>query len=148
MIAAHSPSGATRAGTRARLPSASNWPASLGAPIKAAATAILVAIFLGAVPTLAAPADDGQTAAARNWVLYQGRLATLVTPDDSNDLATAPTRFVYIGQAAACNLAVRWADGGTTAVTITALSPGVFHPIQIKRVMATNTTCTVIMAVY
>jgi len=110
--------------------------------------AVLVALFMFPFSALAAPADDGQTAGSRSWTLYQGRIATLVTPDDNNDLATAPTRFVYIGQAAACNLAVRWADGGTTAVTITALSPGVFHPIQIKRVMSTNTTCTVIMAVY
>ncbi len=112
----------------------------------------LLAAFLVALAnvTLAAPADDGQTAGARNWILFQGRLAVSVTPDDSNDLATAPTRFIYVSKAAStqCDLAVRFADGGTTAVTIPLLQIGVFHPIEVKRVMAANTTCTTVLAVY
>lgn len=98
----------------------------------------------------AAPADDGQTAGSRSWILFQGRLGVSVTPDDNFDLATAPTRFIYVSKAASsqCGLAVRFADGGTTAVTLPLMQVGVFHPIQVKRVMSTNTDCTTVIAVY
>jgi hypothetical protein len=69
----------------------------------------------------AAPADDGQTAGSRAWVLDQARLAVAITPDDSNDLATAPTRYIYtagiVTTGAPCVLVVRMADGGTTSST-------------------------------
>jgi hypothetical protein len=96
----------------------------------------------------AAPADDGQTAGTRAWTLNQARLAVAVTPDDANDLATAPTRAVWNGNAAVCNLAVRMADGGTTAVTFVSVQPGQILPFQVKRIMSTNTTCTNILALY
>jgi hypothetical protein len=60
-----------------------------------------------------------------------------ITPHDDNDLANV-TRGLYVGVAG--DVAVHMADGD--AVTFTALSAGVFHPIRVKRVLATGTAAT------
>lgn len=96
----------------------------------------------------AAPSDDGSTAGARAWTLNQGRSSVAVTPNDGADLAIKPTRALYNGNAAVCNIAVRMADDGVTATTYLSVQPGAFMPIQVNRVMATNTTCTGIVAIY
>lgn len=97
----------------------------------------------------AAPADDGQSAASRSWVLTQGRQFVAITPSDTNDLTIAPTRYINTAgiAGAVCVLAMRGADDGTTTTNVT-LSAGFLHPIQAKRIMATNTTCTSIVVVY
>src|SRR5258706_5288099 len=101
---------------------------------------------------LGAPADDGQIAGARTWILDQPRLGVAITPDDANDLAIAPTRFLYtagvVTTGAACVIVVRLADGGTTNLTFSFFAPGVLHRMEVKRVLATGTTCTGILALY
>jgi hypothetical protein len=71
-----------------------------------------------------------------------------VTPSDTVNL-TFPsginrTRGIYVGGAG--NISVIMADG-TTAL-LTALSVGVVHDLSIKRVNATGTTATAILALY
>lgn len=101
------------------------------------------------VAVWAAPADDGQSAGTRSWVLTQGRQFVAVTPSDSADLAIAPTRYIVTAgiAGAVCVLAMRGADDGTTTTNVT-LAAGILHPIQAKRIMAASTTCTSIVAVY
>lgn len=74
------------------------------------------------------------------------RRAVSVTPNDGADLSGI-TRGVYIGGAG--NLAVIFADDADAAPqTLTGLATGVWHPIQVRRIMATNTTATLILAGY
>lgn len=108
---------------------------------------IALCAMLFALAAIAAPADDGMNAGSRSWVLNQGRSFVAVTPSDGADLAIAPTRGIIVAGSAACVLAIRGADDGTTTTNVT-VAPGVAHPFQIKRVMATNTTCTGIVAIY
>lgn len=74
------------------------------------------------------------------------RRAAAVTPNDGADLAGI-TRGLYIGGAG--NVAVVFADDADGAVVIlTGLATGVWHPVQVRRVMSTNTTATPILAGY
>ena len=68
--------------------------------------------------------------------------AVAVTPSDSTDLPV--TRGLYVGGAG--NVAVTMADGGV--VTFTGATAGQFLPLQVTRVMSTNTTATLILALY
>lgn len=70
--------------------------------------------------------------------------AVVVTPNDSADLTTVPTKGIYVGVTG--DLKVTLNDGST--VTFTSLSSGVIHPLSVKRVWATGTTATSILAVY
>jgi hypothetical protein len=70
--------------------------------------------------------------------------AVAVTPSDTEDLAASPTKGIYIGGSG--NLKVAMAD--STVETFTALASGIIHPISVKRVYATGTTATNILAVY
>jgi hypothetical protein len=82
--------------------------------------------------------------------LNQGISARTVTKSDATILPG--TRGLYVGDAAACNLAVVFqADnvtGAGTAVTFTNVQPGSFLPLQVAKVMSTNTTCTLVLALY
>lgn len=74
--------------------------------------------------------------------------AVPVTPSDSADL-TFPsgvygTKYLYIGVAG--DVAVTTASGDD--VLLKALAAGVFHPISVKRIKATGTTATNILAAY
>ncbi|WP_240421651.1 spike base protein, RCAP_Rcc01079 family [Paenibacillus periandrae] len=71
------------------------------------------------------------------------RSALAVTPSNTVDLAEGATKYVYVG--ADGDLKVDMADG--TTVTFTALPAGVFHPLAVKRIHATGTTATGIVAV-
>jgi len=79
-------------------------------------------------------------------VINQGRKALAVTPSDTVDLTLGPTRGIY-GGGTACNLAVILADD-TAAVTLAGVAAGAFMPLRVKRVMATNTTCTGIVGLW
>ena len=68
--------------------------------------------------------------------------AVAITPDDDNDLATI-ARSVYIGGAG--DLAVIL-EGDTVAVTFSGMLVGVVYSIRAKRINATNTTATNIVA--
>ena len=66
-----------------------------------------------------------------------------VTASDSTDLGC--TRGIWVGGAG--NLAVRGV-GDTAAVTLVGVVAGTLLPIQVDRVMSTNTTATSIVALY
>lgn len=68
--------------------------------------------------------------------------AAAVTPSDSAYIAT--TKGIYVGGAG--NLAVEFANG--TTATFTAISIGIIHPISVRKVLATGTTATTILALY
>lgn len=70
--------------------------------------------------------------------------AVSVTPNDGADLATVPTNGLYLGASGDVKLTLQ--DG--SVVTFTALSGGMVHPIAAKRIWATGTTATSILAVY
>lgn len=74
--------------------------------------------------------------------------ALAVTPSDSLDLI-APvgvngTKYLYLGVTGDVSAIT---SGGDT-VTFIGLAGGVFHPISVRRVRATGTTATGILAVY
>jgi len=68
--------------------------------------------------------------------------AEAVTPSDSAGIPT--TRAIYVGGAG--NLAVTMLDG--QVVTFTGVPVGTTLYIQVTKVMATNTTATLILALY
>lgn len=72
--------------------------------------------------------------------------AYAVTPSDTNDLPNGPTKAIYIGDATAGNVSVI-TQGGQT-VTLENLQPGQIHFFAVKRVLATGTTATKILALY
>lgn len=67
--------------------------------------------------------------------------AVAVTPSDVTEISVP--RALYIGTTG--NLAVRMADGQT--ITFATVPVGVF-PVQVDKVMSTNTTATNIIALY
>lgn len=74
--------------------------------------------------------------------------AVSVTPSDTVSITfpsgTHYSKGIYVGVTG--NLVAVMADG--TVVTFTSLAAGVIHPISAKRVNATSTTATGILAVY
>lgn len=70
--------------------------------------------------------------------------AVAITPNDGVDLATKPTKGIYLGVSGDVKITL---NSGNT-VTFTNLSSGVIHPIAAKRIWATGTTATSILAVY
>ena len=69
--------------------------------------------------------------------------AVAVTPNDSTDLARTP-RAVYVGGAG--NLNVDMSDG--TTILFANLTAGTILPVRVKRVRATSTTATSLVALY
>lgn len=67
-----------------------------------------------------------------------------VVPSNTVDLPDGPTKGIYIGGAG--NLVADSAEG-QTSVSFVGLTPGVIHPIRVKRVR-TATTATNILAIY
>lgn len=70
------------------------------------------------------------------------RRAWAVTPDDNNDLADVATRL-YVGGAGA--ISVILADDASP-VTLTAVPVGSYLDMRIRRVRATGTTATALVA--
>jgi len=68
-----------------------------------------------------------------------------VTPSDTVDLPNV-SRGIYVGGQAG-NLRVNLADD-TTAIQFTSLAVGIVHPLAVKRVFATGTSATGIIALY
>ena len=66
-----------------------------------------------------------------------------ITPSDTVDLERN-TRGLYVGGIG--DVTVDMAGGGT--ITFVALSSGVIHPLQVKRVYATGTDASDIIGVY
>ena len=72
--------------------------------------------------------------------------AAAVTPSDTTDLAS-PTRAVYVG--ASGNLVVIFVgDQDAATTTLVGLAAGVWHPMQVRRILSTSTTATGIVAGY
>lgn len=67
-----------------------------------------------------------------------------VTPSDAVALVDGVTKGLYVGGAG--NISLLMADG--TSATFNAIAIGVIHPLGVKRVNATGTTATNILAVY
>lgn len=72
-----------------------------------------------------------------------GRDAAPVLPDDLADLPTLP-RALYVGQGG--TLAVRMAGG--QEVAFENLQGGMILPVRVRRVMATGTTATSLVALW
>ena len=70
--------------------------------------------------------------------------AVAVTPNDSVDLAVTPTKGIYVGGSGDLKVTLENGD----VVTFMSLSSGMIHPIAVKRIWATGTTATNILAVY
>lgn len=68
--------------------------------------------------------------------------AAAFTPSgDVTDLTAGPTRALYVGVTG--NVAVIFVgDKDADAVTLVGLAAGVWHPIQVRRILATGTTAT------
>jgi len=82
---------------------------------------------------------DGQKAGLLDWPATR---AIAVTPNDGTDL-TFVTRSLYVGGAG--NVSVDLADSGSSIVFI-GVPAGTFLPVRVKRVRATSTTATSIVA--
>lgn len=67
-----------------------------------------------------------------------------VTPSNTEDLPDGVAAAVYVGVSG--DLKVDTQKGET--VTLTALAAGVFHPIPVRRIYATGTSATDIVAGY
>lgn len=78
--------------------------------------------------------------------INQARRGALLTASDATTLSPV-TRAITIGDAAACNIAVVFADN-SSAVTLANRQPGVDYPYAIKKLMSTNTTCAAVIALY
>ncbi len=78
-----------------------------------------------------------------NPMIHTGPITKMaaVTPHDSTNMTT-PNRGLYIGGAG--NVSALLYDDDT-AVTLTALAVGVWHPIAVKRVNSTSTTASAIV---
>jgi len=107
---------------------------------------LLPIVLLGIV---AASAAWAQTPPTGSPSLNQALSARTVTKSDATILPA--TRGLYVGDAAACTLAVVFqADNVTgtgTAVTFSNVQPGSLLPFQVAKVMAA-TTCTLVVALY
>lgn len=70
--------------------------------------------------------------------------AVAVTPHDSTNLVPAPCRALWVG--AAGNVNALMADG--TTATFVGVPTGTLLPFAVRRVNATSTTATSIVALY
>jgi hypothetical protein len=68
----------------------------------------------------------------------------VITPSDTVDLARGLTDGVWVGGAG--NLVAVMENG--QARTLTGVTAGALLPLAVKRINATNTTATVILALY
>lgn len=79
-----------------------------------------------------------------NLEKLNARSAAVVTPADGSDLPRQPAMALYIGGAG--NVNVDTVDGQT--VLFSGLTAGSYLNVQVKRVRSTNTTATLIVALY
>ena len=72
--------------------------------------------------------------------------AVSVTPDDTTDLS-AVTNGIYLGAEGNLEVTLENMNDGES-VTFVGMKAGIIYPLRVKRVWATNTTATDILAVY
>lgn len=77
-------------------------------------------------------------------IMAQATAAKVVTPSDGVDLADGPTKGIWVGGAGA--IKVDMMDGDT--VTFSAVPVGTILPIRAKRIYATGTAATLMLALY
>jgi hypothetical protein len=112
-------------------------------PGVALAVIIGMSLVLWAIVISAAMAQNPPKGAD---TLNQGIQARLLTKSDTTVIQK--TRGLFIGDAAACNLTVRFVgDTVAQAVALNNVQPGELLPIQIIQLMAA-TTCTTVVAIY
>lgn len=92
-----------------------------------------------AIPAWAQTPPVGQN------VVSSGRQARLLTKSDTTVIPR--TLGLYIGDAAACAIAVLFA-GDTSPVTLANALPGTVYPWSVTKLMSANTTCTAVTAIY
>lgn len=95
----------------------------------------------------------GTAAAARAQVppvmpTNQAQSAIAVSPSDTVDLPNGITLGVFNGNATACNIAITAMKDGATATTWANVQSGAVLPVRAKRIWATNTTCSNLLALY
>lgn len=69
-----------------------------------------------------------------------------VTSNDSTDLPNGVSRAIYVGGAG--TIACQMATGNTVSFTVPTNATGFVLPFRIKRILATGTTATAIVALY
>jgi hypothetical protein len=106
--------------------------------------ALALALAWGLTIALDAPAV-AQRPPSGQPVLNQSISAALLTKSDST--VFAQTRGLYIGDAAACNLGLKFVND-SAAVTFANAQPGATYPFSVKQLMSANTTCTAVIALY
>jgi len=105
-----------------------------------AALAVLLAFAAPALAQQSQPVSpQGQP------VMNQALNASALTKSDTTVFTR--TRGVYIGDAAACNIAVLF-SGSAAAVTLANVQPGRYYPFSIIKLMSTNTTCAAVTVLY
>jgi hypothetical protein len=67
-----------------------------------------------------------------------------ITTSDTVDIAAGLTDAVYVGGAGA----VVWVSESGTAITLSAVPVGTILPMRAKRINATSTTATLLVALY
>lgn len=72
--------------------------------------------------------------------------AATITPSDTVDIATGPTRGVYVGVAG--DVTAVMAGGSQATVLFKNVPTGVILPISVKRINATGTTATTMLALF
>lgn len=75
---------------------------------------------------------------------HSAQSAVSVVTSDSVNLVGGPTKGIYVGGTGDISLIMN--DG--SSITFTALAAGVVHSISAKRINATGTTATGIIALY
>lgn len=102
--------------------------------------ALSLALWLGIISlAFAQLPPNGQS------VLNQGYQARRLTKSDTT--AVPVTRGIFIGDGAACDVALLF-NGDTSPVTFPNVQSGAIYPFSIIKLMSANTTCTVVNALY
>lgn len=87
--------------------------------------------------------DDFPLTGATSLIYGPARNGEAVTKHDANDFAKV-SRGIYVGGAG--DVAAVMADG--TVLTFSAVPAGTLLPIRCKRINSTNTTATLMLALY
>jgi len=107
--------------------------------------AIAIGFWLVVAATTMAVAQQPPAPPSGQAVFNQARSARALTKSDTT-VFTA-TRGLFIGDAAACNIAVRFIQD-SAAVTLTNVQAGANLPYSIIQLMSAGTSCTTVFAFY
>jgi hypothetical protein len=107
----------------------------------------IFAALAGAVIFLAAlsPAVLAQNPPYGTRTINQVSQLRALTPNNSTVFVA--TKGLYIGDATACNIAVKGAQDAS-AVTLLNVQSGAVYPFSIKQLLSSATTCTSVFGLY